>query len=124
MRLLSFFNQVETTLAMLNPESPGSWRRRVNYQTGEALSWNAAQGLSLRLRVSEVAEARYGLLARWVGPAGNILHERTFFCGPSSFEWQSAAEATAEAMPAGVLPAATDAAIDSDYGPLASAAQA
>lgn len=124
MRLLSFFNQVEATLAMLRPECPAGWRRRVNYQTGEAMSWNDALGLSLRLRTSEVAEDRYGLLVRWVGPAGTVLHERTFFCGPSPFDWQVAAEAVAEVMPEGVLPRLAGSPADAAYEPLAPAAEA
>jgi hypothetical protein len=124
MRLLSFFNHVETTLAMLRPEDSAGWRRRVNYQTGEALSWNDGLGLTLRLRVSEVAEERYGLLARWVGPTGAVLQEKTFFCGPSPFDWQTAAEAVAETMPEGVLPAMAGASAESSYEPLASVAQA
>lgn len=124
MRLLSFFNQVEATLEMLRPESAAGWSRRVNYQTGEALSWNKALGLSLRLRTSEVAEDRFGLLVRWAGPSGTILQERTFFCGPSPFDWQVAAEAAAEAMPEGVLPVMASASADSVREPLAHVAEA
>jgi hypothetical protein len=103
MRLLSFFTQVEATLAVLRPEDATGWLRRVNHHTGEALAWNSRLGLSLQLRVSSVADDRHALLARWVGPGGRVLEERTFFCGFSPFEWQSAAETIAELAPQGAL---------------------
>lgn len=88
---------------MLRPEALGGWRRRANHATGEATSWHPPLGLVLNLRVSEVADGRHSVLARWVGPTGAVLHERTHFCGESSFEWQTAAESVAEAMPEGRL---------------------
>lgn len=103
MRLLSFLNLVELTLGMLRPEASSGWRRRANHSAGEALSWHPALGLALHLRVSEVAEGRHSVLARWIGPAGAVLLERTYFCGESSFEWQTAAESVAETMPEGGL---------------------
>jgi hypothetical protein len=101
MRLLSFLNQVEATLAMLRPEDSVGWRRRVNPLLGSAVAWHPALGLSLHLRVSRVAEDRHGLLTRWTDRSGRVLEERTFFCGPSGFDWQRAAEAVAELTPAG-----------------------
>ncbi len=103
MRLLSFHQLVETTLAMLRPEAASGWRRRVDYSTGEALAWHAELGLSLSLRCCAVGADRHSLLARWIGPTGEALFERTYFCGASSFDWQTAAESVAEAMPDAAL---------------------
>jgi len=103
MRLLSFLNQVEATLAMLRPEDSLGWKRRVNYQTGEAVSWNPSIGLSLRLNLSTISDDRHSLLARWIGPGGAVLQERIFFCGSDPFTWQTAAESVAEIAPESVL---------------------
>lgn len=109
MRLLSFLNQVEATLAVIRPEDAASgWRRRVDYQKNEAVAWHSKLGLSLHIRASHVAEDRFGLLARWTGPTGAILEERTYFCGPSPYDWQAAAEAVAELAPSGILPDAAE----------------
>jgi hypothetical protein len=109
MRLLSFLNQVEATLAVIRPEDAASgWQRRVDYQKNEAVAWNAALGLSLHLRTSQVAEGRYGLLVRWTGTSGAILEERTYFCGPSAYDWQAAAESVAELAPSGAIPGAAE----------------
>lgn len=109
MRLLSFLNQVEATLAVIRPEEATSgWKRRVDYQKNEAVAWHPKLGLSLHLRASHVAEDRFGLLARWAGPTGAVLEERTFFCGPSPYDWQAAAESVAELAPSGVLPDAAE----------------
>lgn len=105
MRLLSFLTQVESTLAVLRPEDGLGWRRRVDYQTSSAVAWHPRLGLSLRLRLSSLGEDRHGLNARWIGPSGEVLEERTFFCGASPFEWQTAAETIAELTPAGALAA-------------------
>lgn len=103
MRLLSFLTQVESTLAVLRPDDAPGWRRRVNYQTGEATAWHPRLGLALHLRMSRVAENSHGLQARWTGPAGDVLEERTLFCGASGHEWQTAAETIAELAPQGAL---------------------
>jgi hypothetical protein len=103
MRLLSFLTQVESTLAVIRPEDGLGWRRRVDYQTSTAVAWHPRLGLSLRLRLSSIGEDSHGLNARWIGPSGEILEERTFFCGASPFEWQTAAETIAELAPAGAL---------------------
>lgn len=103
MRLLSFLNQVEATLQVLRPEDGPGWQRRVNYQNGEATAWHSGLGIALHLRLSLVAENNHGLQIRWTGPTGEVLVERTFFCGPVAYEWQSAAEAVAELAPAGSL---------------------
>lgn len=103
MRLLSFLTQVEATLAVLRPEDGAGWRRRVDYQSGEAVAWHPRLGLSLHLRLSLVTQDRHGLHARWSADSGEVLEERTFFCGPSGFEWQAAAEALAELAPAPAL---------------------
>lgn len=109
MRLLSFLNQVEATLAVIRPDEAGSgWRRRVDYQKNEAVAWHPILGLSLHLRASHVAEDRFGLLARWAGPSGAVLEERTYFCGPSPYDWQAAAESVAELAPAGAMPGASE----------------
>lgn len=102
MRLLSFISQIESTLAMLRPEDAQGWRRRMNPQTTEALAWHPRLKLSLHLRVSLVGEGRHGVDARWLGPAGDSVVQRVFFCA-TAFEWQSAAETLAELMPAGAL---------------------
>jgi hypothetical protein len=102
MRLLSFLTQVEATLAMLRPGDALGWRRRVDPLAGSATAWHPRLGLSLHLRVSAVGEDRHGLHARWSGPAGEVLGERTYFCGPSGFDWQRAAESVAELAPAEV----------------------
>ncbi|MCX6938301.1 MAG: hypothetical protein NTU80_10465 [Verrucomicrobia bacterium] len=103
MRLLSFLNQVETTLAMLRPEESTGWHRRADYQTGVATWWHPALGLVLGLRCCALGNDRYSIQTRWSGPTGAVLQDRTFFCGSSSFEWQTAAETVAEAMPEGTL---------------------
>ena len=103
MRLLSFLTQVETTFSMLRPEDGPGWRRRVNYQTGEASAWHPALGIALHLRVSAVSEASHGVHARWTGPSGDVLAERTFFCGAAAYEWQTAADTLAELAPQGGL---------------------
>lgn len=103
MRLLSFLTQVETTFSMLRPEDGPGWRRRVNYQTGEASAWHPALGIALHLRVSAVSEASHGVHARWTGPSGDVLAERTFFCGAAAYEWQTAADTLAELAPQGAL---------------------
>jgi hypothetical protein len=103
MRLLSFLNQVETTLAMLRPEESTGWNRRADYQTGVATWWHPTLGLVLGLRCCALGNDRYSLQARWSGPTGAVLQDRTFFCGASTFEWQTAAEAVAEAMPEATL---------------------
>ncbi len=99
MRLLSFFNQVETTLAMLKPECAGGWKRRANYLTGAAVCWHERAGFTLNLQASALGNNRFSLQTHWSGPAGATSHERTFFCGASPFDWQAAADAVAEAMP-------------------------
>lgn len=103
MRLLSFLNQVETTLAMLRPEESTGWNRRADYQTGVATWWHPNLGLALGLRCCALGNDRYSLQTRWSGPTGTVLQERTFFCGSSSFEWQTAAETVAENMPEATL---------------------
>ncbi len=100
MRLLSFLTQVEATLAVLRPEDSVGWRRRVSPHSGTALAWHPRLGLCLHLRVSHVTEDRHGLLARWTDQSGRLLEEKTYFCGPSGFDWQRAAEAVAELAPA------------------------
>ena len=99
MRLLSFFKQVETTMAMLKPECSVGWKRRADYQTGSAFCWHEQIGLVLSLRTCELGGGRFSLQTRWTGPSGLSLHEHTYFCGASAFDWQSAADAVAEAMP-------------------------
>ena len=99
MRLFSFFKQVETTLAMLKPECSAGWKRRADYQTGSAAYWHDQIGLVLSLRSCELGGGRYSLQTRWTGPTGLALHEHTYFCGASNFDWQSAADSIAEAMP-------------------------
>ena len=99
MRLLSFFKQVETTMAMLKPECSVGWKRRADYQTGSASCWHDQIGLVLSVRTCELGGGRFSLQTRWTGPSGNALHEHTYFCGASAFDWQSAADAVAEAMP-------------------------
>jgi hypothetical protein len=110
MRLLSFLNQVEITLAMLQPEYADGWTRRADYQRGRATRWHAATGLALSLHSSALGDGRFSVQAIWSGPDGSTLHNRTFFCGTTPFDRQSAADAVAEAMPAtlspGVEPAA------------------
>jgi hypothetical protein len=98
MRLLSFFKQVETTLAMLHPDCAGGWNRRADYRTGTASCWQERTGLSLSLRTCELGDGRYSLQTRWTA-RGTPLSDRTFFCGVSPYDWQSAADAVAEAMP-------------------------
>ncbi len=105
MRLLSFCNLVETTLAMLQPDHAEGWSRRADYQQGTATCWQPDLGLSLALQCCALEDGRSSIQARWHGPSGEVLHNRTFFCGSSSFEWQRAAEAVAEAMPDPVLSA-------------------
>jgi hypothetical protein len=100
MRLLSFLSHVETTLAMLNPEQPAGWKRRANYQAGLSTLWLPELGLALSLQCCSLGENKFSLRTRWSGPTGAILYERLFFCGPSPFDWSTAAEAVAEAMPA------------------------
>jgi hypothetical protein len=99
MRLFSFLKQVETTLAMLKPECSTGWKRRADYQTGAATYWHEQIGLILNLRSCELGGGRFSLQTRWVGQSGLALFERTYFCGGSSFDWQSAADSIAEAMP-------------------------
>lgn len=99
MRLLSFFNQVETTLAMLRPECSVGWSRRADYQQGIGTYWHRRMGLSLSVRAYELGEDRYSLQTSWSGPGEQILFERTFFCGSSPADWQGAADAVAEGMP-------------------------
>ena len=99
MRLFSFLKQVETTLAMLKPECSAGWRRRADYQTGSAAYWHEQIGLVLSLRSCDLGSGRFSLQTRWTGPSGLALHEHTYFCGASSFDWQSAADSVAEAMP-------------------------
>jgi len=103
MRLLSFLAQVEATFSMLRPEDGSGWLRRVDYQTGEASAWHPLLGLALHLRVSAVSESSHGVLARWTGPAGDVLVERTFFCGAAAYEWQTAADTLAELAPPAAL---------------------
>lgn len=103
MRLLSFLTQVEAALQVLRPDDGPGWLRRVNYQTGEATAWHPRLGLAIHLRLSAVAENSHGVQARWTGPTGEVLEERTFFCGPAGYEWQAAAEAVAELAPASSL---------------------
>jgi len=105
MRLLSFLNQVEITLAMLQPEHAEGWVRRADYQRGTATFWHPATGLALRLHSSALGDGRFSVRSSWSGPDGSCLHDHTFFCGASPFDWQTAADAVAEAMPA-ILPAA------------------
>lgn len=104
MRLLSFLNQVETTLAMLQPEHASGWARRADYQRGTATCWHPATGIALRLHSSALGDSRFSVQAVWSGPDGSAVHDRTFFCGATPFDWQTAADAVAEAMPA-TLPA-------------------
>ncbi|MFA6290059.1 MAG: hypothetical protein WC661_21955 [Opitutaceae bacterium] len=104
MRLLSFFNQVETTLAMLRPEQASGWNRRADYNSGSALCWHPPTGLALGLRSAALGDGHFSIQTSWRGPTGAVLHERTFFCGASSFDWQNAAEAVAEAMPEIISP--------------------
>jgi hypothetical protein len=99
MRMLSFFNQVEMTLAMLKPECAFGWRRRAHYQTGTATYWNDQSGLALNLHTCDLGGGRYSLATTWSDRTGSALHHRTFFCGPKTFDWQTAADAVAEAMP-------------------------
>ena len=99
MRLLSFLNQVETTLAMLRPDDATGWNRRANYQSGSATYWHLRLGLVLNLQASDLGGGRYSLQTTWSASTGTVLNERIFFCGPSPFDWQNAAEAVAEAMP-------------------------
>ena len=99
MRLLSFLHQVEITLAMLQPEHADGWTRRADYQRGTATFWHPATGLSLRLHSSALGDGRFSVQSIWSGPEGTSLYERTFYCGASPFDWQSAADAVAEAMP-------------------------
>lgn len=108
MRLLSFLAQVEATFSMLRPEDGPGWLRRVDYQTGEASAWHPLLGLALHLRVSAVSESSHGVHARWTGPAGDVLVERTFFCGAAAYEWQTAADTLAELAPSGALSGAVD----------------
>lgn len=119
MRLLSFYQQVESTLEMLRPEAAGTWKRRVNYDTGEAIAWNDSLGLSLSLRTSAVGEGRHSLVAKWLGPTGEALTERSYFCGQSPFEWQTAAESVAESMPESSL--STPKTLAGDMSPLRAA---
>ncbi len=100
MRLLSFLNHVENTLAMLSPESSTGWKRRADYQLGLATYWHPTHGLALTLHCCSLGEGRFSLQARWSGPTGAIIYDRLLFCGPSPFDWSTAAEAVAEAMPA------------------------
>ncbi len=111
MRLLSFLNQVEATLAMLQPEHADGWTRRADYQRGTATFWRPASGLALGLHSSALGGDRHSLRAVWSGPDGARLHDRTFFCGASPFDWQNAADAVAEAMPA-TLPVFSEPAAD------------
>jgi len=99
MRLFSFFKQVEATLAMLKPECSTGWKRRADYSTGAAAYWHDQLGLVLSLRCCELGENRCSLQTRWTGPSGLSLYDHTYFCGASIFEWQTAAESVAEAMP-------------------------
>jgi len=99
MRLLSFFNQVETTLAMLKPECASGWKRRADYLTGSATCWHEQTGLALSLHTSELGGGRFSVHSTWSAQNGLALYDRTFFCGPSTFDWQSSADAVAEAMP-------------------------
>ncbi len=108
MRLLSFLTQVEATFSMLRPEDGPGWLRRVDYQTGEASAWHAGIGLSLHLRVSAVSERSHGVHARWTGPTGEVLVEKTFFCGPAAHEWQTAADTLAELAPAAPPPRSSE----------------
>jgi hypothetical protein len=110
MRLLSFLNQVEITLAMLQPEHADGWTRRADYQRGTATFWHPATGLALRLHSSALGDGRFSVQAVWAGPDGSTLHDRTFFCGATPFDWQTAADAVAEAMPA-TLPAPEESAV-------------
>lgn len=103
MRLLSFLTQMEAAFQMIRPEDGPGWRRRVNYQSGEASAWHPTLGIALHLRLSVVAENSHGVQARWTGPTGEVLAERTFFCGSAAYEWQAAAEAVAELAPAASL---------------------
>lgn len=106
MRLLSLLNQIEATFAVLRPEDATGWRRRVNPLEGSALAWHPRLRISLHLRVGRVAEDRHGVNARWTGPSGEVVGEKTCFCGPSPFDWQNAAETLAELAP---VPTFTDA---------------
>jgi hypothetical protein len=99
MRLFSFLKQVETTLVMLQPDYTSGWHRRADYQTGAAAYWHDASGLVLSLRSSALGGGRFSLQTRWTGPSGLSLYEHTYFCGATSFDWQSAADSVAEAMP-------------------------
>lgn len=119
MRLLSFYKQVEATLEMLRPEASGPWKRRVNYDIGEAISWHDGLGLALALRTSAVGEGRHSLVAKWLGPTGETLFERAYFCGQSSFDWQTAAESVAEAMPESSLSSSPN--LSGDLTPLRAA---
>lgn len=122
MRLLSFLNQVETTLAMLHPDHASGWRRRADYDQGAASAWHPGAGLSLGVRVCALGGGRYSVQAHWTNAAGQILQTRTFYCGAASYEWQTCADAVAEAMPEPVLPG--DAATAADTAPAPRAASA
>ena len=116
MRLLSFCNQVEATLAVLRPDDAASgWLRRADYQAGSATCWHPVLGLSLVLRACALAGDRHSLVATWHGPAGQELFSRTFFCAVA-YEWQAAAEAGAEAMPEPLLQAPADSPAELDAG--------
>jgi hypothetical protein len=110
MRLFSFLKQVETTQAMLKPECAAGWKRRADYQAGFAAYWHDQLGLSLSLRSCELGGGRFSLQTRWTGPSGLSLYDHTYFCGASAFDWQSAADSVAEAMPdpADLVTPATD----------------
>lgn len=99
MRLLSFLTHVEAALQVLRPDDGPGWLRRVDYQDGKASAWHPRLGIALHLRLSRVAENHHGVQARWTGPTGEVLEERTFFCGAAPYEWQAAAEALAELAP-------------------------
>lgn len=99
MRLLSFFNKVEITLAMLKPEYASGWKRRADYQMGAATCWHDQTGLALNIHSSDLGNGRFSLQACWADQTGHSLFNHTYFCGASQFDWQSAADAVAEAMP-------------------------
>jgi len=99
MRLLSFCNLVETTLAMLQPDHAKGWSRRADYQLGKATYWNPQIGLTLTLACCTLDDGRCSIQASWHGPTGEVLQNRVFYCTASTFEWQRAAETVAELMP-------------------------
>lgn len=107
MRLLSFLNLLQNHLGVRQPEHASGWTRRVNYHAGSACFMHPTLGLTLTLRDCVLADGQHNLSATWHGLTGEAVSNRSFFSGLAGFQWEAAAEAVLEIMPAPALPAET-----------------